>query len=60
MKKENIILSILLIMFSIVTILVLTNKTKDIDMYVYDLLHSFSSDKLTSFFKGIISTFSSN
>ena len=55
MKKENIILSILLILFSIITILVLTNKTKDIDMYVYNLLHSFSSDKLTSFFKGITS-----
>ena len=51
MKKENIILISLIILFLIITGLVITDVTLSIDHAVYDFLISFKSDKLTYFFK---------
>lgn len=51
MKKENIILISLIILFLIITGLVITDVTLSIDHAVYDFLISFKSNKLTYFFK---------
>lgn len=51
MKKENIILISLIVLFLIITGLVITDVTLSIDHAVYDFLISFKSDKLTYFFK---------
>ncbi|MBO5414146.1 MAG: phosphatase PAP2 family protein [Bacilli bacterium] len=51
MKKENIILISLIILFLIITGLVIIDVTLSIDHAVYDFLISFKSDKLTYFFK---------
>ena len=51
MKKANIILISLIVLFLIITGLVITDVTLSIDHAVYDFLISFKSDKLTYFFK---------
>ena len=51
MKKKNIILISLILLFLLITSLVVTGKTSKIDSAVYNFLISFRSDRLTYFFK---------
>lgn len=55
-KARWIILSILLLTFIVITILLLSDKLYNFDKYIYNLLISFESKNLTSYFK-IITVF---
>lgn len=55
-KTRWITLSVLLLFFIVITILLLSDKLYDFDTYVYNLLISFESKNLTSYFK-IITVF---
>ena len=51
MKKTNIILTSLIILFLILTVLVINGKTLVIDNLVYNFIISFKNNRLTYFFK---------
>ena len=53
MKKKNILIITLLILFLIVTVLVITNSIKPFDDSIYNLLISLRSDFVDNFFKFI-------
>lgn len=51
MKRSNILLISLMLVFVMITIFVCTGCTKKIDNYIYNFLISFNSENLTDFFK---------
>ncbi len=51
MKKKNILLISLIILFILITILVVTNNTESIDSRIYQFVIGFKNQSLTTFFK---------